>query len=285
MEKLASNKEWIEYIKKIQEGKTLIKREDCTNTLQESITNSIKKKTNKIKKFGILFSGGIDSSLIALICKELKLNFCCYTIGLENSKDLEYAKKTAESLKIKLKTKTITINEFENNLKKTIKITGKKDIVDAGVGCVVYSAIELAKKDKIKHILTGMGADELFAGYARFEKSKGINKECISSTKNIYKDIERDFLIAEHLNTRLITPFLDEELMKLAFGIPAECKIKNNIRKYILRQIALKLGLKKEFALRKKTAAQYGSNFNKAIAKLAKKNNFKYKKDYLESLP
>ena len=44
------------------------------------------------------------------------------------------------------------------------------------------------------------------------------------------------------------------------------------------------LGLKKEFAFRKKKAAQYGSNFDKAILKLAKKNGFKYKKEYLDYL-
>ena len=55
-------------------------------------------------------------------------------------------------------------------------------------------------------------------------------------------------------------------------------------KKIILREIAEDFGLEKEFAWRKKKAAQYGSNFVKGIDKLAKKHNFTTKKEYLQSL-
>jgi asparagine synthase (glutamine-hydrolysing) len=61
-------------------------------------------------------------------------------------------------------------------------------------------------------------------------------------------------------------------------------KMDKNNNKIILREIAEELGLKKEFAWRKKKAAQYGSNFIKGMDKLAKRNGFNYKKDYLGSL-
>jgi len=64
--------------------------------------------------------------------------------------------------------------------------------------------------------------------------------------------------------------------------IPAKYKIDKE-NKLILREISYDLGLK-EFAFRKKKAAQYGSNFIKALDKIAKKNGFKYKKEYLQSL-
>ncbi|OIO63728.1 hypothetical protein COY26_03485 [Candidatus Woesearchaeota archaeon CG_4_10_14_0_2_um_filter_33_10] len=276
--------EWNKYINGLKTNKPEIDKERCRKLVKDSLVNSIKKRTINLRKFGILFSGGIDSSTITLICKKLNLNFICYSIGLENSKDLEYAKKIADSININLKTKTIKLEEVEKLLKKTIKITKKKDVVNAGVGCVVYAALDLAKKDNNNFILTGMGADELFAGYARFEKTKDIKKECISSIKNIYNDVERDFLISKNLNAELITPFLDKNIIKLAMQTPSEYKIKDNIRKYILREIAIDLGLPREFAFRNKTAAQYGSGIDKAILKLAKKNGFKYKKDYLKSL-
>jgi len=279
---LISKEEWIKQINKLETEKTQKDYEKCKKAIENLLVSLIKEKTNNLK-FGILFSGGIDSSLIALICKKLNINFTCYCVGLENSKDLEYARKIADSINIELKTKTIKLNEIEKILKKVTKITKKKDVVNAGVGCVVYAALDFAKKDN-NIFLTGMGADELFAGYSRFEKVKDIKKECISSIKNIYGDMERDFLIADNLNTKLITPFMDENIIKLAMQTPSEYKIKNNIRKYILRKIAIDLGLSEEFALRKKTAAQYGSRIDRAISKLAKINGFKYKKDYLESL-
>jgi asparagine synthase (glutamine-hydrolysing) len=283
MKELVGKKEWEDYIDGIKTDYTKFRKEIYPELLKELIIKSLKKR--KIKsKIGILFSGGIDSSLISLMCKKLNLDFTCYVVGLENSEDLEYAKKVADSIDIKLKTRLIKLNEVEELLKKTIKITGRKDVVNTGVGCVVYAALELVKKDKIKNVLTGMGADELFAGYARFEKSKNIRNECISSIKNIYNDFERDILIAKKLDVELITPFLDKDLIKLALEIPSKYKIRNNIRKYILRELAVNLGLKKEFAIRKKKAAQYGSKIDKAISKLARVNGFKYKKDYLESL-
>ena len=61
-------------------------------------------------------------------------------------------------------------------------------------------------------------------------------------------------------------------------------KLDNNNKKIILREAAEFLGLNKEFAWRKKQAAQYGSNFVNGIDKLARKNGFKLKKDYLQSL-
>ena len=124
----------------------------------------------------------------------------------------------------------------------------------------------------------------MFAGYSRFENTKDVNKECWSSLNNIFKDLKRDFIIAKNQKTKLITPFLNEKVINSAMIIPSAYKINKGIRKYLLREISVDLGLPKEFAFRKKTAAQYGSRIDKAISKLAKKNGFKYKKDYLKSL-
>ena len=61
-------------------------------------------------------------------------------------------------------------------------------------------------------------------------------------------------------------------------------KIDKDNKKIILRDAAEFIGLKNEFAWRKKQAAQYGSNFVNGIEKLAKRKGFKFKKDYLQSL-
>lgn len=281
---LISEDEWNKYINGLKTNKIEINKETCRKLVKEKIIKSIKKRTLNLKKFGILFSGGIDSSIITLICKKLNLNFTCYSIGLENSKDIEWAEKTALALKLKLKTLTFELDEAEKIIKRVIKILKQTDVINIGVGSVIYSGIRLAKKDSINTLFTGTGSDELFAGYSRFENIKNINKECWSSLNNLFKDIKRDFLIAKEMKTDLLTPFVDEDVIKAAMQIPSEYKIKNNVRKYILREIALDLGLPREFAFRKKTAAQYGSGINKAISRLAKKNNFKYKKDYLKSL-
>jgi hypothetical protein len=72
---------------------------------------------------------------------------------------------------------------------------------------------------------------------------------------------------------------VDEELIKASVKIPAKYKIVSEHKKAILREFAEKEGLPKEFAWRKKIAAQYGSGFDKAMEKLAKKNKLKTKKE------
>jgi len=95
--------------------------------------------------------------------------------------------------------------------------------------------------------------------------------------------ITRDTAIAKAQNIDLKVPYLDEKLIEYALKIPPEFKLSITQNKIILREVAEQLGLK-EFAWRKKRAAQYGSKFARAIEKLSKRHGFKYKKDYLNSL-
>jgi len=284
--KLVSEKEWKKEIGKLRQKELIKDKEEIIQLLKKELIQAIEKLLPK-EKFGILFSGGVDSTLIAFICKKLKKDFTCYSVGLENSKDLEAAKKAAKTLDLNLKYKQLSLDEAETIIKKTVKILGRKlnNVVNVGVGAVEVACFEMAKKDRIKYLFGGLGSEEIFAGYQRHENSKDINKECFLGLENMWeRDLLRDTAIANKYNISLLTPFLDKELIKLSSKIPSEFKIKNNIKKYIIREAALDLGLKKEFSFRKKRAAQYGSNFDKAIQKLAKKHNFKYKKDYLKNI-
>ena len=98
------------------------------------------------------------------------------------------------------------------------------------------------------------------------------------------RDLLRDNKIAKHLNIELKTPCMDLNIVKAAMNVNPMYKIDKNDKKLILREIAEDFGLEKEFAWRKKKAAQYGSNFVKGIDKLAKKHGFATKKEYLQSL-
>ena len=185
---------------------------------------------NKAKKFGVLFSGGIDSTIIALFCKKLGLNFKCYTVGLKNSHDILAAEKAASELKLDLKTKTVGIDEFEETLKKVINIIKEPDVTKAGVGSVVYSASLLAKKDKISALFSGLGSEELFTGYQRHELAfsdyQSVHKECWNGLKKMWKrDIERDMLISKNLKTTLMLPFLDFNVIQIAMSIHPMHKI------------------------------------------------------------
>jgi len=283
-----NEKKWKEFIRAFSIKPLNKDHREILKDLQDIVVNSIKKNIPN-ERFGILFSGGVDSTLIAQVCRKEKKDFICYTAalqdkGLKQAEDLSYAKKAAKKLNLKLKIKTINLNETEKYIKKILKILNEPNVVKVGVALPFYISFEMAKKDKINVMFSGLGSEELFAGYERHLKAEDINKECFNGLLNMYeRDISRDLAIAKAQKISLRVPYLEKELIDYALRIPAEFKLSVNQNKLILREVAEQLGLK-EFAWRKKRAAQYGSRFDNAIEKLAKRKGFKYKKDYLRSL-
>ena len=170
-------------------------------------------------------------------------------------------------------------------------ILNDTDIVKVSVGSVLYSAGKLALGDGNNILFGGLGSEEIFAGYKRHEEAlkdndfESLHNECWNGLKNMWqRDLTRDFAIAKKLGLELRTPFLDKDLIEAAMNVHPMLKLDKDNKKIILREAAELIGLKKEFAWRKKQAAQYGSNFVNGIDKLARKNGFKFKKDYLQSL-
>jgi asparagine synthase (glutamine-hydrolysing) len=143
----------------------------------------------------------------------------------------------------------------------------------------------MAKKDNVNFLFSGLGSEELFAGYQRHKLAKDKQAECWQGLLNMYeRDLLRDNAISSATKVALLTPFLDEQLISAAMRVPAKYKIDDSGSKLILREIAQDLRLPKDIAWRGKRAAQYGSRLDKAIDKLARKNGFKLKKDYLNNL-
>ena len=279
--------EWIELIDNLKTNKFINNKEEAKKVLKEKLTSAIKKRIPR-ERFGILFSGGVDSSFIAAVCKHLGKEFVCYTVGFQDEEtkepdDIIEAKKVAKELRFELKYKVYNLEEAKSIIQKTVKILKQKDkidVVNVGVGSVVLAVIELAKE---KYFMGGLGSEEIFAGYERHDKAENPHEECWSGLKKMWsRDLVRDSTLAKELNVTIRTPFLDKELIEYAMQLPVEWKISEEEKKIILREVAEEfLG---EFAWRPKKAAQYGSCFDKAISKLARKEGFKLKKDWLGRL-
>lgn len=289
--KLIPENLWIKFVNSLENKFDGLEtnNERAKREIAQAVFGAIKKRI--VPKFGILFSGGVDSSLIAFVAKKLNCNFTGYTIGIEGSDDIEWAKKVANEYGFNFKYKILSLDEFENVVKNVARILNDADIVKVSVGSVLYSAGKLALADGNKILFGGLGSEEIFAGYKRHEESlqknnfEALHKECWNGLRNMWqRDLTRDFVIAKHLGLDLRTPFLDKELIKTAMNVHPMLKLDNSNKKVILREAAELIGLKKEFAWRKKQAAQYGSNFVNGIEKLAKRKGFKFKKDYLQSL-
>jgi len=290
---------WIKHIEALQNIKNIVgTKQNIATALKTSIIRDLPKEP-----FGILLSGGVDSSIIAKICKDQKAPFRCFCVGIKGSEDLKVAKEIARILKLELIAKEFELDEIEQLLLKVIKILPKPIIHDdnyieymvkVSVSAVLLGAISLGDE---KIFYSGIGAEELFAGYQRHVKAvnergtwrgmgiKGLREESWEGLKRINNlVISRDKLISESIKKEIVSPYIDDKLIILAMSLKTDKKIDSISNKKILREIAEELGVPKEASHRKKKGAQYGSSFDKAIGKLAKRNGFKLKKRYLDSL-
>ena len=259
--------------------------------LLELIRASIRRRIPAGEKFGVLFSGGLDSTLIAYLCKDSGADFNCYTVAVEEpgmkvAEDLEFARHVAARHGFELRIKRLRIEELERYLKEVIPRIEDTDVVKASVALPLYVACEFAMEDGIKTVLYGLGTEELFAGYERHKRVKleEVGEECLAGLMGAYeRDLYRDDVIANHCGISLRAPFLAPELVEFGLRIPAVLKLHKGEDKFILREIARReLGLA-DVASRKKRAIQYGSNFLKAMDKLRARKGYRYKRDYIRT--
>ncbi len=254
---------------------------ELTENLDEIVDQTTQLLTHAVEnrlanhKIGVLFSGGIDSTLIAYILKHKGFPFYCYTAAAsENAQDLQWAKKVAKELDFPLKYKIIKQDQVPTYLKKIALLLQDSNVVKVGVALTFFPACELAQRDEVKYVFSGLGADELFGGYYRQKMSPQVNLDCLSDIRAMYeKNTTRDDLIAMANQLELRVPFLDHKLTEYALRIPAKFKINEEETKIVLREVAKKLGIPPEIAHRPKKAAQYGSKFDKHILYLARIEN------------
>ena len=265
--------------------------------LMDDLYSAVLKRVENITDVGLIFSGGVDSSILALILKEIAqkrndtntveegivkaLNVKLYSVGVENSQDIEFSKKIAEELNLPLKTIIIDETTVKESIKPVLTAIEDDNIMKLGVGMTIYLATKAMKEDGIKVALSGQGADELFGGYNRYLKhfeENNLMDAYFSLDEEIYHDIanmyhvnlERDDAVSMANGVELRVPFLDKDIIDLALDIPGKYKIKNSedlLRKHILRDVAKFIGVPDYIALRPKKAAQYGSGINKILKK------------------
>jgi len=212
----------------------------------------------------ISFSGGIDSSLVALLAKKYT-NVELIAVGIKDSHDIEAAKSAAELIDL-----TLTVKEInEDELLSEASILQKRlNLTQFQVEFMLPFWIA-AKSAKNPVLMCGQGADEVFGGYARFRESKNI-PNLSKETKSLLEIIpKREKIIAEIFGVELSCPYLANEVIEASKLYSQEEHIGTQ-GKEKLREAAIQLGLHEKIANRKKKAAQYGSGSQRILKKKIK---------------
>jgi asparagine synthase (glutamine-hydrolysing) len=141
--------------------------------IRETMYDSVEKHMRSDVPVGAFLSGGIDSSIIATIAKELKPDLETYSVGFKQDgySEIDVAKESADKLNIKNYSKIITAEEYRDALP---KIMWHMDDPLADPACVPLYFVAKEASKRVKVVLSGEGADELFGGYNIYREPQSL---------------------------------------------------------------------------------------------------------------
>lgn len=241
--------------------------------LVKAFISSVEKNMQGFEKVGIMFSGGIDSALIAYTAKRFGPKLFLYSVGTENSEDIKYSRKFAKELGLEVKEIIVGEEELISYYRKVQSLLVEKDFMKLELAIPVFICSQHANKDGVKVILTGSGAEELFAGYDRhlqcFLKGGDLRKMLSDELRALYsKDLKNAEFIASINHCEPRYPFLDMKVIELATSLKPELNLsKQGEKKRILKAVSREIGLPEDVVERPKKAMQYGSGIHKVLLK------------------
>ena len=231
--------------------------EDITKKLYQILEESC----NSCESELIALSGGLDSSIISHFLRGKKVEGIAIISEDFVSTDLTYCQRISKETEIPLTIYNSTTSEILEAVENTIKILKNFNDIEIRNNVVMYLAIKWAKDNNKKSIITGDGADELFAGY-NFLVNKS-EKELESEIKRVCSVMHFPTQkIGKYLGIKIESPFLNQKVIEMANHIPSNLKVKeeNGIKhgKWILRK-TIENHIPEQIAWRKKSPMQEGA--------------------------
>ncbi len=255
--------------------------------LLKKIIESINNCIGTEDYFGIAFSGGMDSSLLAKISKNIyKEKVILLSIGFPFSHDLEFSKKMAHELNMIHFIYEIHNKEFNLIVNKVIDNLKCNNISHIENCIAFYFISNLSCLHGCKLVLTANGLDELFCGYDKYRQVLVHGQEVLKNfmeqkIKNELTLVDEIGNFSKEFNVKIKQPFLTANFIDFAKKIPIEKKIlsaNDHLRKHILREIAVSLNVPIESAMKPKKALQYGTLIHKNLINIINKDkNIKLK--------
>ena len=243
------NREWTEF-EAVKENETSIQE------LKEALEAAVKRQLMSDVPYGVLLSGGLDSSITSAVAKKFAQKriesgdqqdawypqLHSFAVGLEGSPDLAAAKKVADHIGTIHHEIKFTIQEGLDAIRDVIYNIETYDVTTIRASTPMYLMARVIKSMGIKMVLSGEGSDELFGGYLYFHKApnaREFHEETVRklSKLHIYDCLRANkSLAAWGIEGRV--PFLDKEFMDVAMRINPQDKMINGERmeKWVLRK-------------------------------------------------
>ena len=216
--------------------------EAAVRAVRSALERAVRKRLMSDVPLGAFLSGGLDSSAIAALAVRAMGALHTFSVGVEGSEDLEAAREVARHLGTVHHERVFRAEDVEAGLERLLFSLESfdRDLVRSAVP-TSFTA-ELAA-EHVKVVLTGEGADELFAGYAYLRMLSGSSlagelRRSLEGMHNLNLQRVDRLTMAHGLEARV--PFLDPEMVALAQRIPPELKLADRggrrIEKWVLRR-------------------------------------------------
>jgi asparagine synthase (glutamine-hydrolysing) len=248
---------------------------------REALIAAVQKRLTGLResRLGVIFSGGIDSVLIAALLQREGKNLVCYCTGTEESGDMLAAQSVAKEMGLELRTTIIEESTVRDILPEVIRNVEESGLLQVEVAIPMYLAAKLAAQDDIRVMFTGQAADELFAGYPWYNgvlRQFGylrLHEKLWEDLSFLYTDtLEREDKLTMAHSIELRAPYLDRDVIQTAMRISPRLKLEgsaDHLRKRVHRQVAVELGVPSHLAYRVKDPAQSGSGIHDIIERIA----------------
>ncbi len=226
--------------------------------LQTLLEKAVKKNLAQ----GILLSGGLDTSILAVIASKF-VSPKAFTVALQGAPapDVKYATLMANRLKLKHVVHYFGEDELYEGVKKVVKTRKSFDPMEIRNSAAVYVGLKMAKEHGVNTVMTGDGCDELFAGYSFFfnlEKER-LDLE-LRKTWSVMSFSSVPLAKAIGVEARL--PFLDVDFKAFAMELDSQYRVWSEkgqlVGKWIIRK-AYESFLPKEIVWRTKVPIEQGS--------------------------
>ena len=273
--------------------KKTVDMETAARALQLLLLEAIRKRVADLERVAVAFSGGVDSSVIAVMAKSVGMNVQLISVGLEGQREVKFAEEAAEALGLPLHLQTYTVNDVEETLAKVLWLIEEPHTVKASIALPFYWTAETASKLGYPILLAGQGADELFGGYQRYlteysrSGAEAVEEKMYHDIENSYRaNFQRDNQVCIFHGVELRLPFVDRDIVDFSLRLPLRLKInsaEDRLRKRVLRRVAHNLEIPPFIVDKPKKAIQYTTGVTKALQRLAKEKNLNLR-EYVEKV-